>query len=134
MSLAVLRASGESFDIEAFIDQHHLRCEATWRVGEPDRRGRLATTSGFSVAVAEASVEADLIQACASWLVEQRGMLAALAAAGATAHLDLAVFPTEPQPAVSVVFTQEIMALCVQLGVTLEVSAYASIADAGDAS
>jgi len=133
MSSAVLRAAGANFDAAGFVAAHDVVCDAMWQAGEMDRGGRIRTTSGFNSLVAEAGRPAELVVACGTWLRERQTMVAALAGFGAEACLDLALHVSSEHPAMSVTFSQDLLGLCVQLGVALQVSAYATSDESGDA-
>jgi hypothetical protein len=133
MSVAVFRAAGAGFDSVKFVAAHRIVCDAVWRAGDADRRGRISTTSGFNALVAKCGTPSELGLASAVWMREHQIMLASLAEAGAEARLDLALFVGGGRPAVSVTFGQELLGLCVQLGVALEVSAYATSDESGNA-
>jgi hypothetical protein len=133
MSSAVLRAAGATFDAAGFAAAHHLVCDAVWRAGDVDRRGRVATTSGFNTLVTEAATSSDLVLACGAWLREHETMVVALSVAGAESSLDVALFVSTAHPARSVALSPELLELCVHLGVAIEVSAYATSDESGDA-
>lgn len=133
MSLAVFRAAGASFDSVKFVAAHRIECDAVWRAGDADRRGRISTTSGFNALVAKAGAPSELVVACTAWMRERQIMLAALAEAGGEARLDLALLVGGGHPAMSVTFDRDLLGLCVQLGVALQVSAYATSDESGNA-
>ncbi len=133
MSSAVFRATGATFDAVGFAAAHQLVCDAVWRKGEVHRGGRAATTSGFNTLVAEANTQTELVAACAAWLQERQSMVVALAGSGAEASMDMALFVSRDHPAMSVTLSRALLGLCVQLGVALEVSAYATSDESGDA-
>ena len=126
MSLVILRAAAPIFDVASFVVEHQVTYESAWQAGEPDRLGRIQAASGFNVLVAETSVASGLADACVRWLQAQRAMLGALVAAGTAPRLNVGVFVGEGQPAASVLLSEELLSLCVHIGVAVEFSAYAA--------
>ena len=59
---AILRATGETFDVDAFLKDSHLLIDQVYRVGEPvfpasNPDGRKKERSGFSVVASEVDFE-----------------------------------------------------------------------------
>lgn len=126
MGLAVLRASGAKFDARFFASTQAIECDAVWRAGDCRLGETPHKESGFNLTVAEADQPFEVTRRAAAWLNERRGLVEALRASGATAHLDIALFLSAERPTQSVQFDPAFTVLCAELGLTLEVSAYAS--------
>jgi hypothetical protein len=122
--VAVLRISGDKFDVDRFVQNYAITPDISWRDGVSDSVGRVRSNSGFNLTIADAPSTKTLISQITSWIQQNEDALMALGTAGASGTVDigLTVGTSEPFTSSIVLAPQELTRLS-GFGLALSVSA-----------
>lgn len=125
MTAIVLRISGENVAPDAHTPWMAMGLvDQVWRRGDMRIGGRVVTTSGFSLCLADDDVSANAgVERALGILRAHREALLKLVDAGATAVVDVALYVPGYAPR-SVTFPTSFVEAVVDCGASLEVSAY----------
>ena len=122
--LVVLRVSGKALDLEACLAWlPRDAVQNTWRIGEQDARGRVSSTSGFTLTFGETDDADKALAHTQSQLLSFAPELQRVVRDDSSAAVDIALFIAGAAPK-SVRFSPQFMNLLVELGVELHVTAY----------
>jgi hypothetical protein len=66
--IAVVRIAGETFDPDEYIARNGFAPDRIWRTDQPDAMGRVRTSSGFSLTIADATSESECLDQIREWL------------------------------------------------------------------
>ena len=123
-AVAVLRVSGRTLDVDAFVARRALSVDKVWRRGEQRRRGGVQEESGFNLTVAADASSAEALRKEVSTFLETSAPLVAeLATLGAQSQLDVGVMVWAVAPA-SFEFPPEILATLARQGISLRATGY----------
>lgn len=127
---SVLRVFGKDFDVDAFLKQYPLSIPAEpYSKGEPDLLGNPNIDSGFDALVSERIEPEENLAHVRVFLESSTEAFEALKAMGMTCIIDIGcTVDAQEQCAQSINIPVDIMALCCQLNVSIEFSAYSSVA------
>ncbi|MCP3098374.1 hypothetical protein LZ198_05715 [Myxococcus sp. K15C18031901] len=128
MTIVIWRASGASFDIDAFLRHFPaLSPDATWRKGEIGVGGRVATDSGFNKTLFEAASSEVVSAQIEKVLWQWRDVAETLVALGVAPMLDVGlVVGGERAFTASVFIDAKALQVLATLKIGLTVSAYPS--------
>ena len=126
MNVAVLRANvvAGSWDPEVFLGSRDLGHAPWWRAGDT-AAGRVRSSAGFNLKIANAAVSSFLAEDVIRWMEKNADALAELRAVGAELSIDFGVtVGTSEQFTASVVFSSSHIRRIADAGVSLSLSAY----------
>lgn len=124
--LAVLRVWGPMLDVDGGLRAFsHKNVQQVWRVGEVDRRGRVQSSSGFTILLCESESEQQIVERAANELAALAISVAEMTSSGARAQVDFALFVPSSEPR-SITFESAVLQAMAQVGVSIVVSAYPS--------
>lgn len=128
MITAVWRASGPTFDVDAYLHRFPaLEPDTVWRKGEARVSGHLRTNSGFNKTLFEAISSNEVSERVVKSLDYWRSAAEALAAQGVAAVLDLGVMVGSSDAFTANVYVDlNALQLLTTLKIGLIVSAYPS--------
>jgi hypothetical protein len=125
MRLAVLRVSGPAeWNPEEYLKRFRLQPERVWRAGEQRFPTDKPAKPGFNLTIADASMSTELAEQIRHCLQEYRPALLALRDLGASAILDIGISVEEDKSATSIWWDPSDLTIFVELGLTLEFTAY----------
>jgi len=130
MYIAVLRASGKTFDPDLFVRLHQLTPDVVWHAGELGPGGRVRPESGFNLTIADVPSPREIMSAVRASIDLEGPALRALRDAGVGATIDVGLtVGGDPMMTASVRLSRDDLATLVEAGVQFEVSAYPAGAD-----
>jgi hypothetical protein len=127
MRLAVFRVFGNEFDPEDFVKRFGFSPDCLWLAGIPDPVGRVRSTSGFNLTIADEASGNLLVRHVCDWVKTNSMALRSMKGFGASAEIDVGLsVGASGQFTTSVTWVPSELALLAECGVGLCFSAYPS--------
>lgn len=125
MNLATLRVEGTEEALASLRDTLCLEADATWKKGEPKRRGGHHSSAGFNATIADASTPGEMIVAIRKFFAKCQEQGVGFVSPSLSAELSVGVTVGDSDQFVaSVNFSASDILLLGSLGIALSVAAY----------
>ncbi len=127
---SVLRVFGEEFEVESFLKAHALSVPVeTYKKGEEDILGNANVESGFDAFISENIDITEQLKDVRLFLEVNAALLNVLKNIEVDCVIDIGCTVGEEQSSPSIRIPADLLGLCHELNVAIEVSLYASFAE-----